>query len=273
MKNKKGITLIALVITIVVLLILAGISISMLGGENGIITRAIESKEENRGGTVEERRDLWKSNQELDKNTNSTTAQTLDELLADLENEGLLTSEEVATIKDVGVITIGSHVIDFTDGEVDWSEMEPGLYETGTTNMLKSWEELLRDGDIEIEGTTLVGADGKGDLVISDTITAIGGKYYSLNGFCGETGFTKIVIPNSVDTLLDYAFKGCNYLTEINIPNTITQIKNYVFQDTSKLTTIHYGGTTEEWNEIEKGTGNIGDLMNVKIICNDGEIN
>ena len=34
MKKEKGITLIALVITIIVLLILAGISISMLTGEN-----------------------------------------------------------------------------------------------------------------------------------------------------------------------------------------------------------------------------------------------
>ena len=45
-KNVKGITLIALVVTIVVLLILAGISISMLTGENGIIKRAVEAKEE-----------------------------------------------------------------------------------------------------------------------------------------------------------------------------------------------------------------------------------
>ena len=45
MKNKeKGITLIALVVTIVVLLILAGVSISMLTGENGIITQAQDAK-------------------------------------------------------------------------------------------------------------------------------------------------------------------------------------------------------------------------------------
>ena len=42
--STKGITLIALVVTIVVLLILAGVSISMLGGENGIITQARNSK-------------------------------------------------------------------------------------------------------------------------------------------------------------------------------------------------------------------------------------
>ena len=43
-KNQKGITLIALVITIIVLLILAGVSIAMLTGPNGLLTRANDSK-------------------------------------------------------------------------------------------------------------------------------------------------------------------------------------------------------------------------------------
>ena len=45
-KNNKGITLIALVITIIVLVILAGITISMLTGENGILLQAAKAKEE-----------------------------------------------------------------------------------------------------------------------------------------------------------------------------------------------------------------------------------
>lgn len=44
-KKERGITLIALVITIVVLLILAGVSIATLTGQNGILTRANEAKE------------------------------------------------------------------------------------------------------------------------------------------------------------------------------------------------------------------------------------
>ena len=44
-KKNKGITLIALVVTIIVLLILAGISISMLTGQNGILNRTHEAKE------------------------------------------------------------------------------------------------------------------------------------------------------------------------------------------------------------------------------------
>ena len=45
MKNK-GITLIALVVTIVVLLILAGITISLVFGSNGVIQKAQDSKEQ-----------------------------------------------------------------------------------------------------------------------------------------------------------------------------------------------------------------------------------
>ena len=44
MKNR-GITLIALVVTVIVILVLAGISISMLTGENGILNRTAEAKE------------------------------------------------------------------------------------------------------------------------------------------------------------------------------------------------------------------------------------
>ena len=46
MKNNKGITLISLVITIIVLLILAGVSIAMLSGENSILGRASDAAEQ-----------------------------------------------------------------------------------------------------------------------------------------------------------------------------------------------------------------------------------
>ena len=53
-KNEKAITLIALVVTIVVLLILAAVSISMLTGENGIIIKASESNDKTEQAKVEE---------------------------------------------------------------------------------------------------------------------------------------------------------------------------------------------------------------------------
>lgn len=52
--KEKGITLIALVITIIVLLILAGISIASLTGENGILTKVTTSKKETTRANAEE---------------------------------------------------------------------------------------------------------------------------------------------------------------------------------------------------------------------------
>ena len=58
LKRNKGITLIALVVTIIVLLILAGISINMLTADNGIIKKALEAKQETEAAQEEENRIL-----------------------------------------------------------------------------------------------------------------------------------------------------------------------------------------------------------------------
>ena len=48
LKQNRGITLIALVVTVIVLLILAGVSINMLTGQNRNIKKGIRSKRRNR---------------------------------------------------------------------------------------------------------------------------------------------------------------------------------------------------------------------------------
>ena len=57
-KGARGITLIALVITIIVLLILAGVSIATLTGENGILTRANEARTQTEDAKEDELRRL-----------------------------------------------------------------------------------------------------------------------------------------------------------------------------------------------------------------------
>ena len=54
MKEQKGITLIALVITIIVLLILAGVSIAMLTGDNGLLTKSTQAADDNAIGAVKD---------------------------------------------------------------------------------------------------------------------------------------------------------------------------------------------------------------------------
>ena len=113
--KEQGITLIALVVTIVVLLILAGVSISMLTGENGIITQAQEAKENTRGGEVKERVEMAANeNRTIDyTNGNPEDKTTKQEMIDELKEEGKLTSKEVETLKTTNLITIGSINIDF----------------------------------------------------------------------------------------------------------------------------------------------------------------
>ena len=54
LKGQKGITLVALVITIIVLLILAGVTIAALSGDNGILTNATEAKTQNAIGNAKD---------------------------------------------------------------------------------------------------------------------------------------------------------------------------------------------------------------------------
>ena len=75
-KQTKGITLIALVITIIVLLILAGVSIAMLTGENGILTQAQKAKNETENAQVLEEERLNEYNNTINNWVNGGTATT-----------------------------------------------------------------------------------------------------------------------------------------------------------------------------------------------------
>ena len=65
LKRNKGITLIALVVTIIVLLILVGIVIMMLTGQNGILNRASEARDMT--GTAQEEEQVKLTSEIRDK--------------------------------------------------------------------------------------------------------------------------------------------------------------------------------------------------------------
>ena len=78
LNKERGITLIALLITIIVLLILAGVSIAMLSGENGILTQANNAKVQQSHGAVKEGVSLAYNEYQILKQTadNSKVAST-----------------------------------------------------------------------------------------------------------------------------------------------------------------------------------------------------
>ena len=176
LKDKKGITLIALVITIIVLLILAGVSIATLTGENGILTKASEADVETRAASVEERKNLWKTEKQTDNYVGENTAQTLEELLDDLEEE-LITAEERTKIEETGHVVIGSKDISFADGLTEAS------YTITSSLDEVNFNKIITEGDIAIEkpGFTSytiegISASKEGEYVTSGNVTGKSGN-------------------------------------------------------------------------------------------------
>ena len=110
----------------------------------------------------------------------------------------------------------------------DIEVLDGGLYETGTNNLLLSWEELIEKKIIFISnGNTLfIDIDQKlaldGDFHINSTITRFSGS----NMFNGCENLTGIFIPASLTSLSNGDFRGC------------TNLKTVVFDSESVLTTI-----------------------------------
>ena len=133
-KNERGITLIALVVTIVVLLILAGVSISMLTGENGIINQAKNSKDATEQARVEELVNLAVGSlvARYKGDTSQITPQMVAEEINNTEKRtDVYTDDETfpATIKfpEEGREAIAELNSSTTTGSYDGIYSEPGL--------------------------------------------------------------------------------------------------------------------------------------------------
>ena len=112
LRNKKGITLIALVVTIVVLLILAGVTISLLLDENGIIAKSKDARNANRAEAIKEEITLWKADKFAADN-GAGSHESMDDFLARLKTRGLISDEDIATIKDTRKLQVGKETIVF----------------------------------------------------------------------------------------------------------------------------------------------------------------
>ena len=95
LKSTKAITLVALVITIIILLILAGIAIATLGGENGLFARVKQAKKAHVQSEMQEQLTLALNGLQIDKKGNAS----LDDVTQDWINT-VISSDYNPTIKE-----------------------------------------------------------------------------------------------------------------------------------------------------------------------------
>lgn len=111
MKGNKGVTLVALVITIIVLLILAGVSISLVVGDNGVLSQAMDAADQTGLSTVEEQINLavgsavadWVDEKYISGGTTTLDEYLLDYDLASNMNSGIqIVSKDDAFVPSEG---------------------------------------------------------------------------------------------------------------------------------------------------------------------------
>ena len=170
--NTRGITLIALVITIIVTLILAGIAINALTGENGIITKATDAKEKTAKTNALEKINLailsamTKGNGDID---NATLREELEKEGLTIKTEGntlpwevvydkyIFTIDENYGVEEVNGISLSKKEIKLISGE---NETITATLTEGTTGKI-TWESSAPDiVKVENGKITAVGESG-----------------------------------------------------------------------------------------------------------------
>ena len=169
MKQKftegKGITLIALVITIIVLLILAGVSIAMLTGDNGILTQAKDAKLQTEIGKAEELANLAHADLLTDHYNKGTPKPTLADIKSELEKEGYKVKQIATGEGSITGIELSQESITMAPGEskeitVSYTGLDGGNYYVEIEG--NYYEMTLENGKVSIakEKTEIGGAEG-----------------------------------------------------------------------------------------------------------------
>ena len=195
LKERKGITLIALVITIIVLLILAGVSIAMLTGQNGILTQAQSAKTTTEDKSAEEKIKLAV----MAARAQSEGALDADKLVAEITNNYGGTATKTGTGFPVNATVDGKSFTIDGDGNVTSKEDSNQPTPNPTDKISKNTSYVGYYADIDADGTV----DGViyADLAVGNQGS---GQWNNSNG-------TYYTIPTVTEGLKDYYISKTNY--------------------------------------------------------------
>ena len=276
--RNKGITLIALVVTIVVLLIITGVAISMLTGDDGIITNSTLAKLETEFSAYKEEVELYKNNKLIENNNfegdslsaGKTSLEyntkpedeegTIQTVIKDLnENElnkfiiinGKLyiistDKKEIKAAQNIGISVMPYEITE--EGELLSSDLNLALQNEDTI--------IIPDIVTSIADGAFSGIDGVKTVIIPGSVEKIGANAFSYNSTLetiiiedgvkeiGESAFRscknikKVIIPDTVISIGKEAFQYCTNLEEIKLSNNIKKLNGSLFWGCTNLKTI-----------------------------------
>ena len=258
-KKAKGVTLISLVITIIVLLILAGVTMAMLTSENGILKKADKATLSAELSKYKEELELYKGSKYIEN--------------ADFKEETLTAGKENLTYntqKEGETGNIKTVINSITDEYFEKLEVIKGKLLINTKDMQEI--EVAQSLGIEVnpyeidENGVLLSSDGNlllmdkntGSLTIPDSVTAIGeGAFANLEGlktviipgtvkrietnaFRNNKDLERVIMKEGVEYIGFAAFQECTNLKTVEMANTINEIKNQAFYNDTSIENINF---------------------------------
>lgn len=243
--REKGITLIALVITIIVLLILASITIYTLLGENGMITKAQEAKFKTEIAQAKEQFEMYLGekyvqDQQFEKGTLNAGETSLFYNTKEETEEGniytILSDIDKRIVKDFEIIKGEIFYFTQNEREAKWA-LEMGM----KTNPYEIINGILISSDKNL----FLLDEATGTITIPERVKEVGE-----GTFAGLKGVKKIIIPPTCKRINNSAFNGNDTLEEVLIladrDQGVETIGNYAFRDCIKLRTIVMPNTVRE---------------------------
>ena len=266
-KNNQGITLIALVITIIVLLILAGVSIAMLTGQNGILTQAQNSKLVTTQAKVNEMTELAIGSLRTENlnDTSKITPQLVASQINKENNRTDVTASSTTFPSDMIFADEGMRAtvnLDLTVGKQNSNDNNTSsLYPENIDESKIAPEELFDFEPIteSVATSKVASTDENANLPQKEArITGIKTKYCTAeetNYKINYTGITDtLVIPYQVKigeemykvTEVNLYVKGIEHLEYIQ-PSNLPDIQNIIYPNTVKTLKITDGA--DVWNK------------------------
>ena len=178
-ESQKGITLVALVVTIIVLIILAGISINLLLGDNGLITRAQEAKKQQKIAEVKEKLSLELSAAETDAilRNESLEEEQLNDIISKYgtlqdDKDTILTKDDnyEISLKEIWYGTLS------TSGSYSDKKKQIEILENQLKELEEKYDNLKKEYDkfVENPGTATEGDIAKGKTAWVNGILILG---------------------------------------------------------------------------------------------------
>ena len=243
-RKEKGITLIALIVTVIVLLILAGISITALTGDKGVIGKAITAKDLAEFSRYKEELEEFMTKKKVENrdfyDESLNVSSLSNSLMYNTKKAG-----ENGTIKDV--------IPSMKDYYVGKFEIIKGefLLNTKNKNEIKVAQDLrikvnpydIVDGVLLSSSGNLLLVDNQGAITIPSSVTKIDSGAFANTTETGGNELKKIIIPGTVKEIAADAFSYNTTLEEVIMEDGVTKVGDSAFRNCSSLKKIVFPDT------------------------------